>query len=170
MNKELYEFKEKLLNTGMFKPVSGSHWYRLRECPFCGDGKWHMYVCINLSSDDVVGYNCFKCNKKGLLNQKFLDYFGLNDLKLPSNISGSRKVVGDGNVSTKIPNVNVNEHDYIDGVCKYTMDRVGTVLLSASLMTKAMVFTVCSGAVHPKLSLPIGKVGSTEMVADEIIV
>ena len=45
-----------------------------------------------------------------------------------------------------------------------------TVLLSESLMTKAIVLTVCPGAVHPKLSLPKGKAGSTETVADEVIV
>lgn len=126
MNKELYEFKEKLLSTGLFKPVTGSNWYRLRECPFCGDGKWHMYVCINLSSDDIVGFNCFKCNRKGILNQKFLDHFGLSDLKLPTNGGGgTRRVVADGSVSTKIPNVNVNENDHIEGICNYTMDRIG---------------------------------------------
>ena len=128
MNKELYEFKEKLLSTGLFKATSGgSNWYRLKECPYCGDGKWHMYVCINLSSDDIVGYNCFKCNKKGIVNQKFLDHFGLNDLKLPTNVTGSRKIVGDGSVSNRVPTVNVNENDNIMGVCNYINERVGHV-------------------------------------------
>ena len=70
MNKELYEFKEKLLGTGLFKAVTGSNWYRVKECPFCGDIKWHMYVCINLSSDDAVGYNCFKCGSKGYIKKE----------------------------------------------------------------------------------------------------
>ena len=125
MNKELYEFKEKLLSTGLFKVVSGSNWYRVKECPYCGDAKWHMYVCINLSSDDIVGFNCFKCNKKGILNQKFLDHYGLNDLKMPTNVNGSRRIVADGSVSNKIPNVNVNENDNIEGVCNYINERVG---------------------------------------------
>lgn len=124
MNKELYEFKERLLSTGLFKPVTGSNWYRVKECPYCGDIKWHMYVCINLSSDDAVGYNCFKCGSKGFMKPDFLKYYNL-DLKMPNNVGGSRRIVADGKVSNKVPTVNVNENDNIDGICQYTYDRVG---------------------------------------------
>ena len=124
MNKELYEFKEKLLGTGLFKAVTGSNWYRVKECPFCGDIKWHMYVCINLSSDDAVGYNCFKCGSKGYIKKDFLKYYNI-DLNIPTGISGSRRIVADGNVSNKIPSVNVNENDNITGICNYTIERVG---------------------------------------------
>lgn len=126
MNKDLYEFKEKLLSTGLFKSVTGSNWYRIKECPFCGDGKWHMYVCINLSSDDVVGFNCFKCNRKGIVSKQFLDYFNI-DINIPTNVSGSKRIVADGSVSNKVPRVNVNESDNIMGVCNYTNDRVGHI-------------------------------------------
>ena len=124
MNKELYEFKEKLLGTGLFKSVTGSNWYRVKECPYCGDIKWHMYVCINLSSDDAVGYNCFKCGSKGYMKQDFLKYYNI-DLNIPVGVSGSRRIVADGNVSNKIPSVNVNENDNITGICNYTIERVG---------------------------------------------
>jgi hypothetical protein len=83
-----------------------------------------MYVCINLSSDDAVGYNCFKCGSKGFMKPDFLKYYNL-DLKMPSNVSGSRRIAADGKVSNKVPTVNVNENDNIDGICQYTYDRVG---------------------------------------------
>jgi hypothetical protein len=126
MNKELYEFKEKLLSTGLFKNVTGSSWRRLRECPFCGDSKWHMYVKIDLTSDDIVGYNCFKCNAHGYVNDKFLKSLNI-DLEVPKVAGGTRRINGDGGVSTKVPTVNVNEYDNIDGVCRYINERVGHV-------------------------------------------
>ena len=126
MNKELYEFKEALLSTGLFKNVTGSSWRRLRECPFCGDSKWHMYVKIDLTTDDVVGYNCFKCNAHGYVNDKFLKSLNI-DLEIPKVVGGTKRISGDGGVSTKVPTVNVNEYDNIDGICRYINERVGHV-------------------------------------------
>ena len=98
MNKELYEFKEKLLGTGLFKAVTGSNWYRVKECPFCGDIKWHMYVCINLSSDDAVGYNCFKCGSKGYIKKDFLKYYcdvnGIDEAKVGEPFGALRRKAG----------------------------------------------------------------------------
>lgn len=124
MNKELYEFKEKLLSSGLFRSVTGSSWRRLRECPFCGDYKWHMYVKIDLTSDDIVGYNCFKCNAHGYVNEKFLKAINL-DIEIPKVVGGTKRIAGDGGVSTKVPTVNVNEYDRIEGICNYINYRVG---------------------------------------------
>lgn len=78
MNEKLRDFKLYLLNTGLFKKVSkNNNWYRVKECPYCGDTKWHLYVNIDLNSDSPVGYNCFKSNCKGWLNKQFLDYYNL---------------------------------------------------------------------------------------------
>ena len=37
------EYKQKLLDTGLFKRVSEGQ-YTCQVCPFCGDRKSHMYV------------------------------------------------------------------------------------------------------------------------------
>lgn len=79
----LLELKETLLDTGLFYRTGSRGWYRLQECPYCGDLKRHMYVYIDLDNDTPVGYNCFKCNAHGIIDEKFMDAIGLGDLKIP---------------------------------------------------------------------------------------
>lgn len=87
---DLREFKIKLLETGLFKKVySRPGQYRCQICPYCGDNKWHLYVKIDLDDDEPVLRNCFHCGG-GLLDQRFLDYFGI-ELKVPY-IKGRRKI------------------------------------------------------------------------------
>ena len=80
---DLNEFKKRLLDTGLFRKVSGDGQYRCKTCPFCGDLKGHMYVKILFNDDTPVMYNCFKCNAHGFMNEKFLSYFGFDDIRIP---------------------------------------------------------------------------------------
>ena len=79
----LSEFKIKLLETGLFRKTSGDGQYRCDVCPFCGDTKKHMYVLIKPGEDTPILYNCFKCNAHGFMNEKFLNYFGIDNLRIP---------------------------------------------------------------------------------------
>lgn len=81
MNEKYIKFKEDLLNTGIFKKVRNEQ-YRVKDCPFCGDTKWHCYVKISQMDDTPVVYNCFKCNRFGMLREDFLEYYGIQ-LKIP---------------------------------------------------------------------------------------
>lgn len=91
----MIEFKERLLDTGLFRKVSGSGQYVCKECPFCEDKKNHMYVLIQMDDDTPVLYHCFKCNSSGVINQKFLEYFEIEGLSIPR--SKRRKRIDDIN-------------------------------------------------------------------------
>lgn len=135
MKQDVYEFKEKLKETlesyGQLKRTN-STWYRMKECPKCGDKKWHCYICIDSSSDGPIGYNCFKCNSKGIVDQKFIDGIGFIDITIPKFVGGRKLNIGE-TVSTKIPDMTVNDMDNIDGVCKYIESRVGVYPTLAEL-------------------------------------
>lgn len=98
MDNELYEFKIKLLNTGYFKKQSGQEY--VCTCPFCGKRK-HCYVIFDLVGDKPLLFNCFRCNTSGIINQKFLEYFGLEDMTIPK-----MKVLKKIDVANAISNTN----------------------------------------------------------------
>ena len=91
MDVKIAEFKRKLLTTGLFRKVSGDGQYRCKSCPFCGDTKDHMYVLIKQNDDTPVLYNCFKCNAHGIVNQTFMDYFGIDDIEIPK-VKGRKRI------------------------------------------------------------------------------
>lgn len=124
---DLNTFKEKLIETGLFKRVhSRPGQYVCKTCPYCGDNNWHCYVKIIMDDDQPVVYNCFHCGG-GLLNQKFLDYFGIENLKVPA-IKG-RKKIQPNEVTTEAMTL-LDENDARDMVtigmaCDYIQTRVG---------------------------------------------
>lgn len=87
---DVLKFKEELISTGIFKRVHSDQ-YRCKMCPFCDDAKNHMYVIIKMDNVTPVMFNCKKCNKGGWMNYKFLEYYGINDIKIP-NIKGSKRI------------------------------------------------------------------------------
>ena len=117
------QFKEALLNTGLFKKTpSNPEQYRCKTCPFCGDMKWHMYVLIKLSDDTPVMYHCFKCNESGVMNKQWLDYFGL-DIKIPRQTY--KKKLDVSTVSAIVNQISCNDTDDVRMVSQYIFDRVG---------------------------------------------
>lgn len=121
-----YEFKLKLLNTGLFKRVSSDGWYRTKYCPYCGDSNKHMYLKISLNDESPVGVNCFKCNHKGLIDKTFLDSLGLNDVDIPK-FKSKKKLQNEisDNVNTNIELLSQN--DDISGIQQYIQDRIGVI-------------------------------------------
>ena len=124
MDKALMKFKEDLLKTGLFKSRPRAGEYTLKECPYCGDMKNHVYVKIDLGNDSPVVFNCFKCPAGGILTQDFLNRMNIDNIRVPK-YNGSKQIKVDSTVSTKIPDINVNVNDNIEGVCKYIQSRVG---------------------------------------------
>lgn len=122
MNKELFDYKEKILSAGFLRHQTGQQY--TCQCPFCNDNRKHCYVLIKMTDDTPVLFNCFKCNAHGIVNDKFLEYFGINDIKSPKN-SFSRKLDINNTASTKIPDAIVSEKDNIEGICQYIHGRVG---------------------------------------------
>ena len=117
-------FKDRLLSYGQLRKAS-SGWYRLKECPKCGDKKWHCYIKIDSNDDGPMGFNCFKCNSKGIVDKKFIDAIGfMDDIELPKFVGGRRLSIGE-TISTKIPDMTVSDMDNIENVCKYIESRVG---------------------------------------------
>ena len=106
MDVKLAEFKRKLLETGLFEKVSREGQYRCKVCPYCGDAKSHLYVLIRQNDDIPVLCNCFKCNHKGLIDEKFLDYFGIDDMDIPK-VKG-RKRIRPGVANTMIDVLNTD--------------------------------------------------------------
>lgn len=125
-NEELMKFKEALLKTGLFNSRPRSGEYTMKECPYCGDMKNHMYVNIDLSSDKPVMFKCFKCNSGGIMKQDFLDRCGIEDIKLPKYRGLKKITANETAVTTKIPDINVSVNDDIYDVCKYIKRRIGT--------------------------------------------
>lgn len=115
------EYKQKLLDTGLFKRVSEGQ-YTCQVCPFCGDRKRHLYVLIKLTDDTPVLYNCFKCNSHGILNNKFLEYFDISDIKIPRG--SYRKKIQESKASVDAVTT-VSENDNIENVCNYIKSKVG---------------------------------------------
>lgn len=128
MNKEtIKEFKQRLIGLllpGEYKRVSSTQ-YRMRECPKCGDMKFHLYIKIDVNTDEPVLYNCFKCNSGGIVTESFLKQLGYN-IDVPTFNYG-KKLNMNSNMSSKIPSILVDETNNIDTIVSYVNDRVGHV-------------------------------------------
>lgn len=130
MKQDVYEFKEafkeKLLSYGVLKRANDC-WYRMKDCPMCGDKKWHCYIKIDSNDDGPMGYNCFKCNSHGAVTKEFIEsigYIDIDNMVLPKFVGGRRLNIGE-TISTKIPDITVSDMDNIDNVCSYIESRVG---------------------------------------------
>lgn len=123
MSSELYEFKLKLLDTGYFKQKRGNEY--ACTCPFCNKID-HCYVLFDLSNETPLLYNCFRCNEKGILNQSFLDYFDLHDLRIPK-MKGIRRIESNDSISTNgvVQSFDPNQSNVIDECSRYIEYRVG---------------------------------------------
>lgn len=125
MDVKLAEFKRKLLDTGLFRKVSGEGQYKCKTCPYCGDMHDHMYVLIKQQEDVPVLYKCFKCNASGILNEKFLDYFGIEGIDIP-RLKGRKKIQMNGASAEVIDLLDVeNDADMIRIASDYIEQRVG---------------------------------------------
>ena len=122
---DLNEFKKKLLDTGLFRKVSGDGQYRCKTCPFCGDMKGHMYVKILFDDDTPVMYNCFKCNAHGFMNEKFLSYFGFEDIQIPRSKGYKRIQPNHVSTSTEALFDDVTDAYTIQEAMAYICSRVG---------------------------------------------
>lgn len=68
-----------------------------RRCHFCGDSrdpnKRHLYIGIN--SDNLICYNCFKCNNNGIVDGNFLRDMGVDyniiDIVVEANSKARKK-------------------------------------------------------------------------------
>ena len=126
MNQELYDFKVKLLDSGIFRHQSRDEY--TCTCPYCGDMRRHCYVIIKLTDDTPVMYNCFKCTAKGIVNKKFLSYFNLDDIRLP-NCKLSKRLEIQDNVSdaSTMKMTTVTENDDINAISDYIFERIGVI-------------------------------------------
>lgn len=127
MDKNIIEFKERLIATGLFKRVSASQ-YRVRECPKCGDRKWHCYVKIDINTDEPVFYHCFKCNSSGVVDKSFVDYLNI-DLRIPNwkyrkNISTNTSVMAIE--KTEMDSI-LSKEDDVSGISQYINSRIGVI-------------------------------------------
>ena len=127
MNKEsIKEFKQRILEMftpGEYKRVSNTQ-YRLRECPKCGDRKFHLYLKIDVNTDEPILYNCFKCNSGGIVNESFLNKLGFTNVNMPE-YNYSKRLNINSSVSNKIPSILVDENNNVNIVSQYINDRVG---------------------------------------------
>lgn len=129
MNKEtMKEFKQRVLENltpGEYRRVSNTQ-YRIRECPKCGDMKFHLYLKIDVNTDEPILYNCFKCNSGGVVDQLFLEKIGITNLAMPNYVHSKRLNIS-SSVSNKIPDILVDENNDTSIVTKYINERVGHV-------------------------------------------
>lgn len=136
MGNELYEFKIKLLDTGYFKHQKDNEY--VCTCPFCGKRK-HCYVVFDLVGDTPLLYNCFRCNTSGIVNQKFLEYFNLEDMEIPK-MKGSRKILTNSSISSKQISVfDQSRTDTINVCSEYIKYRVGILPTIDELMQFQLV-------------------------------
>ena len=122
-------FKEELLKSGIFRKVSTAYQYRCQYCPYCGDARYHLYVKIKTDDDSPVVYNCKKCNASGYINQRFLEYYGLEDLKIPRFNGGFHGgKIDNGKISVKEKKYVIDENVNCDDVLEYIGGRLGIVM------------------------------------------
>ena len=121
MSNKNFEYKEKLLNTGIFKRVKEGQ-YKCKCCPFCNDSKFHMYVKISLTDDSPVVYKCFKCNISGKMNKQFMEYYNIDNISIPK--TSYRKQINVGKVSSSVFTT-VDANDQVSDVCEYINSRIG---------------------------------------------
>lgn len=119
------DYKQQLIDSGLLKKVpSRPHEYRA-NCPYCGDTHYHLYLHIDVTTDEPVVYMCKRCpNVHGALNEKLLTDLGI-DIKIPKNVKGMKRLKIDSGVSDKINIITVDAMDDIRGVREYVNKRVG---------------------------------------------
>ena len=119
------EYKQALIDTGLFKKVpSRQHEYRA-NCPYCGDTHYHLYLHIDVTTDDAVVYMCKRCpNVHGALNAKLLNDLGI-DIKIPKEVQSMKKLKVDEGVSETMNLITVDGNNNIQGVSEYINSRVG---------------------------------------------
>lgn len=121
------EFKEALLNTGVFVRTGRRGQYRCRECPFCGDIKNHVYVKIVLEDDtEPVVYYCFKCNAHGLVNREFLEFYGIENITIPKSRRKRKIDVGVSDASKLMTLIGDNDAS-VEYAKRYIQQRVGVI-------------------------------------------
>lgn len=114
------KFKQNLLQTGLFRSASRNRY--TCQCPFCNDNHKHMYVLFKMDDDTPLLYMCFKCNSSGIVNKEFLDYLGINDIRIPKMMKIKKKI----NINKINQNIVLcNEKDNIDYVCNYINRKIG---------------------------------------------
>lgn len=67
-------------NVSIFKKRSSTQWSI--RCPFCGDSSKnindsHCYIKWTMDESEPLLFNCFLCNKSGIVDKKFLDELGI---------------------------------------------------------------------------------------------
>lgn len=124
-------YKERLIGSGLLKKVpSKSNIYRA-NCPYCMDRKYHLYLRIDLDTDEPVLYDCKRCPQvHGVLNQKLLMDMGFDEgaIKIPRDVGKTmKKLKTDECISATMNIITVNDEDDIRSGCEYINERVGHV-------------------------------------------
>lgn len=123
-NYTVITFKKQLIECGFFRKKTKQEY--TCQCPFCNDNKRHCYVKIDINDNSPVVYHCFKCLSHGIINKKFLDYFGLR-FEIPKfgNFkSFTNKKKAEDHVSIDPSLTFVNEQDNINSIQEYTYRKI----------------------------------------------
>lgn len=121
-------YKERLIGSGLLKKVPSKRCEYRANCPYCMDKHRHLYLYIDLDSNDPVKYRCFRCpNVRGILNEKLLLDMGFDEgaIKIPKGIKSMKRIKVDDSVSSKLNIITVNDDDNIDDISQYIQYRVG---------------------------------------------
>lgn len=119
-------YKDLLINSGLLKKVPSRPKQYRACCPYCADKHYHLYMFIDVGSEEPVVYQCKRCpNVHGVLNEKLLADMGL-DIRLPKNIKSAKRLKVDS-VSDKINIITVEHTDDFSGAAAYINSRVGHV-------------------------------------------
>lgn len=124
LSSQIILFKETLLNLPDMKRVKNSQ-YRYRLCPKCGDFNFHLYLKIDMMSDDPVLFHCFKCNSSGIVDDDFIQKMGIDNLTVPKWKAKKKLTSVSSTVEIKAPDQFLNENDNVNGICSYINERVG---------------------------------------------
>lgn len=84
--------KEYLVQNQNAKVASGGKEI-VKRCHVCGDSsdptKAHMYIGMK---DEAILYNCFKCNAKGIVDNRFLRDIGCYDISLINLVKSQKSI------------------------------------------------------------------------------
>lgn len=124
------------------------------RCPFCGDSKknlnsTHMYIKIDIETEEPILYHCFRCETSGILTPQVLRMLELNDIHLNSKVKMyNKKAVKsihnslgskDNELNIKIPPSKETSETYIRNK-KYIEKRLGRTFSFEELERLKVVF------------------------------
>lgn len=117
------------------------------SCPFCGEQRPKLYIGPFNEPNEQIRYHCFKCKVSGIVDQSFLESYGVSNVD--SNILTSNKGVGyktsrtrTGDIFHNISWNYITQNELSDYKLQYINKRLGTKFTYSDCVANKIVLNV----------------------------